>query len=58
MQLPSQDGTFDAVVCQFGVMFFPEKSEAFAEARRVLRPGGVFVFNVWDQVTENESRTP
>jgi SAM-dependent methyltransferase len=54
MQLPFQDGTFDAVVCQFGAMFFPEKSQAFAEARRVLRPGGVFMFNVWDRITENE----
>ncbi len=54
MQLPFADGTFDAVVCQFGVMFFPEKSRAFSEARRVLRPGGVFIFNVWDRITENE----
>ena len=54
MQLPFEDGTFDAVVCQFGVMFFPEKSKAFSEARRVLRPGGVFIFNVWDQIKENE----
>ena len=54
MQLPFQDGTFDAVVCQFGVMFFPEKSKAFSEARRVLRSGGVFIFNVWDRITENE----
>jgi SAM-dependent methyltransferase len=53
-QLPFQDGTFDAVVCQFGVMFFPEKSKAFSEARRVLRSGGVFVFNVWDRIEENE----
>jgi len=54
MQLPFQDGMFDAVVCQFGVMFFPEKAKAFSEARRVLRPGGVFIFNVWDRITENE----
>jgi len=54
MQLPFQDGTFDAVVCQFGVMFFPEKSKAFSEVRRVLRPGGVFIFNVWDRIKENE----
>ena len=53
-QLPFQDGTFDVVVCQFGVMFFPEKSKAYAEARRVLRPGGVFIFNVWDRIAENE----
>jgi SAM-dependent methyltransferase len=54
MQLPFPDGTFDAVVCQFGVMFFPEKAKAFSEARRVLRSGGVFVFNVWDRIEENE----
>ena len=54
MQLPFQDASFDAVACQFGVMFFPEKSRAFAEARRVLRPGGVFIFNVWDRIEENE----
>ena len=54
MQLPFADETFDAVVCQFGVMFFPDKVKAFSEARRVLRPGGVFVFNVWDRIEENE----
>jgi len=54
MQLPFQDGTFDAVVCQFGVMFLPDKAKAFSEARRVLRPGGVFIFNVWDRIEENE----
>lgn len=54
MDLPFQDAIFDAVVCQFGVMFFPEKSKAFAEVRRVLRPGGVFLFNVWDRIAENE----
>jgi SAM-dependent methyltransferase len=54
MHLPFQDGTFDAVVCQFGVMFFPEKSKAFSEARRVLRSGGVFIFSVWDRIDENE----
>ena len=54
MQLPFEDSAFDAVVCQFGVMFFPEKSKAFAEARRVLKPGGVFMFNVWDRIEENE----
>ena len=54
MQLPFPDGTFDAIVCQFGVMFFPDKSKAFSEARRVLRPSGVFIFNVWDRIEENE----
>ena len=54
MQLPFDDGVFDAVICQFGVIFFPDKSKAFAEARRVLRSGGVFMFNVWDRIEENE----
>jgi ubiquinone/menaquinone biosynthesis C-methylase UbiE len=54
MQLPFPDETFDVVVCQFGAMFFPEKSKAFSEARRVLRPGGTFIFNVWDAIGQNE----
>ena len=54
MQLPFDDGSFDLVVCQFGVMFFPDKARAFAEARRVLAPGGSFVFNCWDRIEENE----
>jgi len=54
MQLPFEDGSFDAVVCQFGVMFFPDKAKAFAETRRVLAPGGVFLFNVWDRIEDNE----
>lgn len=53
MQLPYPDESFDLVVCQFGVMFFPDKGKAFAEARRVLRPGGCFLFNVWDRIEEN-----
>jgi ubiquinone/menaquinone biosynthesis C-methylase UbiE len=54
MALPFPDGEFDAVVCQFGAMFFPDKSQAFSEAHRVLKPGGVFIFNVWDRISENE----
>jgi SAM-dependent methyltransferase len=53
-QLPFPDRAFDAVVCQFGVMFFPDRTRAFAEARRVLCPGGVFLFNVWDRIEDNE----
>ncbi len=52
--LPFPDGEFDAVVCQFGVMFFPDKLRAFSEAYRVLKPGGRFLFNVWDRIEENE----
>ena len=54
MQLPFADREFDVVVCQFGVMFFPDKAKAFAEARRVLRDGGVFLFSVWDRIETNE----
>lgn len=54
MQLPFDEQSFDAVVCQFGVMFFPDKSRAFSEARRVLKPGGTLLFNVWDRIEENE----
>ncbi len=54
LQLPFQDATFDAVVCQFGAMFFPDKSRAFAEALRVLAEGGVFIFSVWDRIEEND----
>jgi SAM-dependent methyltransferase len=54
MQLPFEDATFDALVCQFGAMFFPDKRKAFAEARRVLKPGGVLLFNAWDRIEDNE----
>jgi ubiquinone/menaquinone biosynthesis C-methylase UbiE len=54
LQLPFEDGSFDAVVCQFGTMFFADKARAFAEARRVLRPGGWLAFNVWDALAHNE----
>ena len=54
MQLPFDEASFDAVVCQFGVMFFPDKRQAFAQARRVLRPGGLFAFNAWGPIAANE----
>jgi SAM-dependent methyltransferase len=54
MQLPFANASFDAVVCQFGVMFVPDRAHAYAEARRVLAPGGVFLFNVWDGIERNE----
>ena len=54
MALPFKDETFDAVVCQFGMMFLPDRIKAFSEARRVLRPDGFFFFNIWDRIEENE----
>jgi ubiquinone/menaquinone biosynthesis C-methylase UbiE len=54
LALPFEDQTFDAVACQFGVMFFPDKIQGYREARRVLKPGGHFCFNVWDKISENE----
>ncbi|MDU9003996.1 class I SAM-dependent methyltransferase [Sedimentitalea todarodis] len=52
--LQFEDNSFDVVCCQFGVMFFPDKPRAYAEALRVLRPGGRFLFNVWDDIIDNE----
>jgi SAM-dependent methyltransferase len=54
LALPFQDQSFDVVACQFGAMFFPDKVRGYQEARRVLRPGGHFLFNVWDRISENE----
>ena len=54
LALPFQDQSFDAVVCQFGVMFFPDKVQGYREARRVLKPGGHYFLNVWDRILEND----
>jgi ubiquinone/menaquinone biosynthesis C-methylase UbiE len=54
LALPLEDGRFDVVACQFGAMFFPDKIQAYREARRVLKQGGHFFFNVWDRISENE----
>ena len=52
--LPFTDGSFDAVVCQFGLMFVPDKGRAICEAYRVLKPGGTFLFSVWDAIEQND----
>ncbi len=51
--LPFEDGSCDVVVCQFGFMFLPDKAQGFREARRVLRPGGLLLGNVWRSRDEN-----
>jgi len=51
--LPFSDNEFDAVLCQFGMMFLPDKPLGMAEALRVLKPGGTFAFNVWDDFEAN-----
>jgi ubiquinone/menaquinone biosynthesis C-methylase UbiE len=51
--LPFGDEWFNTVVCQFGVMFFPDKTLALREAHRVLQPGGMLAFNVWDSLASN-----
>src|SRR6516225_3252703 len=51
--LPFPDCSFDAVVCQFGVMFFPDKDKSYREVHRVLAPGGRYLFNIWDTHLHN-----
>ena len=51
---PFGDGSFDTVVCQFAVMFFPDRHKAYTEMHRMLRPGGVALFNVWDALEHND----
>src|SRR5919199_4249640 len=58
LALPFGDGTFDAVACQFGAMYFPDKAAAYREARRVLRRGGRLVLSVWDRLERNELAQP
>ena len=53
-ELPFPDASFDAVVCQFGLMFFPDKPRAASQVHRVLKPGGTFLFNVWDAIEKND----
>ncbi len=53
LALPFADAAYDALVCQFGLMVFPDKGQAHREARRVLKSGGRYLFNVWDSVRRN-----
>jgi len=54
LKLPFDDGGFDVVACQFGAMFFPDRVQAYREARRVLRPRGRYLFSVWGPIADNE----
>jgi ubiquinone/menaquinone biosynthesis C-methylase UbiE len=54
LDLPFDNASFDAVVCQFGAMFFPDRVGGYAEARRVLKPDGSFIFSVWDRIEANK----
>ena len=54
LELPFADRLFDAVVCQFGMMFFPDKAQAAREVHRVLAPGGIFHFSFWDAIERND----
>ncbi len=54
LDLPLPDNAFDVICCQFGVMFFPDRTEGYRSARRCLRDGGQFIFNAWDRIEENE----
>jgi ubiquinone/menaquinone biosynthesis C-methylase UbiE len=54
LYLPFEQESFDAVFCQFGVMFFPDRIAGYREALRVLKPRGRFLFNVWDRIEEND----
>jgi SAM-dependent methyltransferase len=47
------DASFDLVACQFGVMFFPDKDQSYAEVFRILKPGGTYLFNLWDSWDAN-----
>ncbi|MEZ4398570.1 MAG: methyltransferase domain-containing protein [Kofleriaceae bacterium] len=53
--LPTRDACFDAVVCQFGLMFFPDKAAALGEMRRALRPGGRLLISTWDRLAHNQA---
>jgi SAM-dependent methyltransferase len=52
--LPFADSSFDAVVCQFGIMFIPDKLAVAQEAARVLKPGGTYLLSVWDSLEKND----
>jgi SAM-dependent methyltransferase len=57
LDLPFDDGRFDVVACQFGVMFFPDKPAAHREVRRVLEPDGSYFLTSWGTIDGHEFET-
>jgi len=55
LSLPFEKNDFDAIICQFGIMFFPDKGAGLSEMARVLKPGGTMAFNVWDSMENNKA---
>jgi SAM-dependent methyltransferase len=58
LDLQFEAGEFDLVVCQFGVMFFPDKPAAYRETARVLQPDGRMLFNTWDTIDTHGFAAP
>ena len=54
MTLPYDNESFDVVVCQFSTMFFPDRVHAYKEIRRILKPGGKFLFSIWNSLEVND----
>lgn len=51
--LPYSDARFDLLVCQFGIMFFPDRPQSFREALRVLKPSGTYCLSTWCSIEDN-----
>ncbi|HEU5292896.1 MAG TPA: methyltransferase domain-containing protein [Cyclobacteriaceae bacterium] len=54
-ELPFDDNSIDLIVCSFGYMFVNDRTKAFAEAFKVLRPGGTLLLSTWGKLEDNEA---
>lgn len=52
--LPFDGAPFGVALCQFGTMFFPDRANAYREAKRILKSGGTYLLNVWNRIEDNE----